>query len=81
MPHQELYRLVQTTLSTTSPNLLSPWYVTTYNLSKSTTAVSRLSIQSTYGTSAQHAYTVAPKENDPYKYQVGFGNRFASEAM
>ncbi|KAH9902944.1 homogentisate 1,2-dioxygenase [Cubamyces lactineus] len=36
---------------------------------------------STYGTSAQHAYTVGPQENDPYKYQVGFGNRFASEAI
>ncbi|TFK81305.1 homogentisate 1,2-dioxygenase [Polyporus arcularius HHB13444] len=33
------------------------------------------------GTSAQHAFFIAPKERDPYVYQVGLGNRFASEAI
>ncbi|RDX57412.1 homogentisate 1,2-dioxygenase [Lentinus brumalis] len=33
------------------------------------------------GTSAQQSFFVAPKERDPYVYQVGLGNRFASEAI
>ncbi|KAI0749402.1 homogentisate 1,2-dioxygenase [Daedaleopsis nitida] len=35
----------------------------------------------TFGASAQQTFTVPPKERDPYKYQVGLGNRFASEAI
>ncbi|KAI0046174.1 homogentisate 1,2-dioxygenase [Auriscalpium vulgare] len=30
---------------------------------------------------AKSAYITAPSEKDPYQYQVGFGNRFASEAV
>ncbi len=26
-------------------------------------------------------YGIKPQQGDPYRYQVGFGNRFASEAM
>ena len=33
------------------------------------------------GATAQNAYSTEPTEKDPYVYQVGFGNRFASEAM
>ncbi|KAF9478838.1 homogentisate 1,2-dioxygenase [Pholiota conissans] len=36
---------------------------------------------STTGASAQGAYITTPTEKDPYIYQVGFGNRFASEAI
>ncbi|KAI0326637.1 homogentisate 1,2-dioxygenase [Cubamyces sp. BRFM 1775] len=38
-------------------------------------------IMATFGASAQSVYSVTPKERDPYQYQVGFGNRFASEAI
>ncbi|KAI0630720.1 homogentisate 1,2-dioxygenase [Trametes polyzona] len=38
-------------------------------------------VHSTFGASAQSAYTVTPTESDPYTYQVGFGNRFTSEAI
>ncbi|GAD98612.1 homogentisate 1,2-dioxygenase, putative [Paecilomyces variotii No. 5] len=31
--------------------------------------------------SATYGYTRAPSEGDPYRYQVGFGNRFVSEAV
>ncbi|OLN88221.1 Homogentisate 1,2-dioxygenase 1 [Colletotrichum chlorophyti] len=37
--------------------------------------------QPTYGASAQHAFTVESNPADPYTYQVGFGNRFTSEAI
>ncbi|KAF7559492.1 hypothetical protein G7046_g4651 [Stylonectria norvegica] len=30
---------------------------------------------------AQSAYTTEPTETDPYRYQTGFGNRFASEGI
>ncbi|KAH9849906.1 homogentisate 1,2-dioxygenase [Lenzites betulinus] len=33
------------------------------------------------GATAQTGYSVPPKEGDPYRYQVGFGNRFTSEAL
>lgn len=33
------------------------------------------------GATAQGAYATTPTEKDPYTYQVGFGNRFASEAL
>lgn len=33
------------------------------------------------GTSAQGSFVIRSEEKDPYQYQVGFGNRFASEAM
>ena len=33
------------------------------------------------GTSAQGSFVIRAEERDPYQYQVGFGNRFASEAM
>ncbi|KAF6842130.1 homogentisate 1,2-dioxygenase [Colletotrichum plurivorum] len=33
------------------------------------------------GASARHAFTTEPTPEDPYAYQVGFGNRFASEAV
>lgn len=36
---------------------------------------------STFGASAQGSFSVPPAERDPYHYQVGFGNRFASEAI
>ncbi|KAK1641007.1 homogentisate 1,2-dioxygenase [Colletotrichum phormii] len=35
----------------------------------------------TMGASAQHAFTTESYPNDPYAYQVGFGNRFSSEAI
>ncbi|KAL7279127.1 hypothetical protein ACG7TL_006967 [Trametes sanguinea] len=35
----------------------------------------------TFGASAQTTYSIPPKDRDPYRYQVGFGNRFASEAI
>ncbi|TDZ35351.1 Homogentisate 1,2-dioxygenase [Colletotrichum spinosum] len=35
----------------------------------------------TFGASAQHAHGTDPLPEDPYVYQVGFGNRFASEAI
>lgn len=30
---------------------------------------------------ARSAYTTEPTDVDPYRYQTGFGNRFASEAI
>ncbi|OJT12431.1 Homogentisate 1,2-dioxygenase [Trametes pubescens] len=36
---------------------------------------------STFGASASGAFSISPKEGDPYQYQAGFGNRFASEAI
>ncbi|KAF8181308.1 homogentisate 1,2-dioxygenase [Pholiota molesta] len=36
---------------------------------------------STTGATAQGVYATTPTEKDPYTYQVGFGNRFASEAL
>uniref|UniRef100_A0A093Y6D0 homogentisate 1,2-dioxygenase n=1 Tax=Talaromyces marneffei PM1 TaxID=1077442 RepID=A0A093Y6D0_TALMA len=38
-------------------------------------------VQSTYGRSATDCYTSPPTAKDPYRYMVGFGNRFASEAV
>jgi len=35
----------------------------------------------TSGASAQAAFSTTPTLDDPYIYQVGFGNRFATEAM
>ena len=36
----------------------------------------------TYGTTATGSFATASRgKQDPYRYQVGFGNRFASEAM
>jgi len=35
----------------------------------------------TFGASAAGGFATQPTKEDPYKYQVGFGNRFASEAM
>ncbi|KAF9460311.1 homogentisate 1,2-dioxygenase [Collybia nuda] len=36
---------------------------------------------STSGASAQSSFTTVSSERDPYQYQVGFGVRFASEAL
>lgn len=36
---------------------------------------------STSGATAQAAFSTKPTEKDPYRYQVGFGNNFASEAL
>ncbi|KAH9949789.1 homogentisate 1,2-dioxygenase [Amylocystis lapponica] len=36
---------------------------------------------SIHGATAQSAYSTTATEKDPYQYQVGFGNRFASEAI
>lgn len=33
------------------------------------------------GASAQQGLLTLPSEDDPYRYQTGFGNRFASEAV
>jgi homogentisate 1,2-dioxygenase len=33
------------------------------------------------GATAQSALLTTPTKQDPYRYQQGFGNRFASEAM
>ena len=33
------------------------------------------------GATAQSAFSTPTTKNDPYTYQVGFGNSFASEAM
>lgn len=38
-------------------------------------------MKSTYGRSATDCYTSPPTASDPYRYMVGFGNRFASEAV
>jgi homogentisate 1,2-dioxygenase len=38
-------------------------------------------VKSTYGRSATDCYTSPPTASDPYRYMVGFGNRFASEAV
>lgn len=35
----------------------------------------------TFGASARAAFATTPTPEDPYVYQVGFGNRFATEAM
>lgn len=35
----------------------------------------------TFGATAQSTFVTRPLEQDPYKYQVGFGNSFASEAL
>jgi len=35
----------------------------------------------TSGAAAQTAFATRPHAKDPYKYQVGFGNLFASEAL
>ncbi|XP_006459014.1 hypothetical protein AGABI2DRAFT_200921 [Agaricus bisporus var. bisporus H97] len=37
--------------------------------------------QITSGATAQSAFATQPTEKDPYRYQVGFGNSFASEAL
>jgi len=34
-----------------------------------------------YNATAKSSYITASTEKDPYQYQVGFGNRFASEAV
>ncbi|CAI0652737.1 unnamed protein product [Colletotrichum noveboracense] len=36
---------------------------------------------STFGATARHPFSTEPTPKDPYTYQVGFGNRFASEAI
>jgi homogentisate 1,2-dioxygenase len=36
---------------------------------------------STFGASARAAFATTPTAEDPYVYQVGFGNRFATEAV
>jgi len=38
-------------------------------------------VATTFGASAQVALSTTPTPEDPYRYQVGFGNRFATEAM
>jgi len=35
----------------------------------------------TFGASARAAFVSTATPEDPYVYQVGFGNRFATEAM
>ncbi len=49
-------------------------------------ALSRSSVFSyhsrqTHSVTAQSSYITKSTEKDPYQYQVGFGNRFASEAV
>ena len=34
-----------------------------------------------HNATAKSSYITASTEKDPYQYQVGFGNRFASEAV
>jgi homogentisate 1,2-dioxygenase len=38
-------------------------------------------VTTTFGASAQASFGTAPTPQDPYRYQVGFGNRFATEAI
>ncbi|KAJ7503555.1 homogentisate 1,2-dioxygenase [Mycena galericulata] len=38
-------------------------------------------MSSPLGATARTAFATKPTEKDPYQYQVGFGNRFASEAI
>ncbi|KAF7328146.1 Homogentisate-dioxygenase [Mycena venus] len=38
-------------------------------------------MQNVLGATARSTYATTPTETDPYVYQVGFGNRFASEAI
>lgn len=60
--------------------LTLPWYV--LDVVWVAAGLIDVSLQtSTSGASAQSAFYVSSTEKDPYKYQVGFGNRFASEAM
>ncbi len=34
-----------------------------------------------FGATAANPFTTTPRADDPYRYQVGFGNRFYSEAV
>ena len=34
-----------------------------------------------HNATAKSSYITVPTKDDPYRYQVGFGNRFASEAV
>ena len=52
------------------------WCVSTLRISVSSGPL----VHATQST-AQGAFSVSATEKDPYQYQVGFGNRFASEAM
>ncbi|THH13886.1 hypothetical protein EW146_g6398 [Bondarzewia mesenterica] len=38
-------------------------------------------ISSNHGVTAKSSYITSTSDKDPYQYQVGFGNRFASEAI
>jgi homogentisate 1,2-dioxygenase len=39
------------------------------------------SFGSSYGASATGTFTTSPRPEDPYRYQVGFGNLHATEAI
>jgi homogentisate 1,2-dioxygenase len=43
--------------------------------------ITALDSQTSAGATARSAYSTTPTDRDPYSYQVGFGNRFASEAI
>ncbi|KAF2811740.1 putative homogentisate 1,2-dioxygenase [Mytilinidion resinicola] len=49
------------------------------NLAPATTAATPFS--PTFGASAAGSFTTEPRTGDPYRYQTGFGNRFATEAV
>jgi hypothetical protein len=38
-------------------------------------------VRQTHSVTARSSYITVSTEEDPYQYQVGFGNRFASEAV
>jgi hypothetical protein len=38
-------------------------------------------VRNSHTVKAKSSYIVASSEKDPYEYQVGFGNRFVSEAL
>ena len=48
---------------------------------KSSNGIATESTVDTFGASAVTPYATTPTTSDPYCYQTGFGNRFASEAM
>ena len=47
----------------------------------STTLICHYAVLIVYQATAQNAFSTPTNKDDPYIYQVGFGNSFASEAV
>lgn len=43
--------------------------------------ITMIELPFSYGATAHSAFSTTPTESDPYSYQLGFGNRFATEAL